>query len=82
MLNVEEKLKLLRINSFLGKAPLALLGEVAAAAAERHFDRAEFIYAKSDPARDFYVLVEGRVGHPEVQGEDEHIARRIANTPP
>ncbi len=80
MLTVEEKLRLLRINSFLGNAPLALLREAAAAAAERYFDRGQFVYAKCDPAQDLYLLVEGRITHPEVHTEEQHPAHRIATS--
>jgi ABC-type nitrate/sulfonate/bicarbonate transport system ATPase subunit/5,10-methylenetetrahydrofolate reductase len=67
MLIFDEKLKLLRISSFLGKASLDFLSETAAAAIEQSFKKGEFIYAKNDAATDFYVLIEGRVHHPEVQ---------------
>lgn len=67
MLTFEEKLKLVRINSFLGKGSLDLLSELAAAAVEHFFDTGEFIFSKHDPATEFYVLVDGRVGHPEIR---------------
>ncbi|MGH8728379.1 MAG: ATP-binding cassette domain-containing protein, partial [Burkholderiales bacterium] len=74
MLTFDEKLQLLRISSFLGRAPLALLFDVAAAAYEQSFDKGQFIYAKNDPAGDFYLLVQGRIGHPEVQAGNEELA--------
>src|SRR5688500_13495160 len=76
MLTFDERLKLLR-NSFLGNAPLSLLGEATKAATEHCFERGEFIYAKSDPSLDFYVLAEGRVSHPEVPAEERQAAHRI-----
>lgn len=80
MLTVEEKLKLLRLSSFLAKAPSAVLSKAAAAATERSYERGEFIYAKSDPADEFYILVDGKVGHPEVQAAEEQfsVAREVA----
>lgn len=74
MLAHEEKLWLLRINSFVGGAPRELLAAMAAHARERDFAKGEFIFAKGDPADDFFILVEGRIGHPEVQRSDEAYA--------
>lgn len=74
MLAHDEKLWLLRINSFTGGAPRELLETMAAHARERSFARGEFIFAKGDPPREFYILVEGRIGHPEVQRADEAYA--------
>lgn len=82
MLTFDEKLRLLRINSFLGKASSSFLCELAAAAREHSFDKNEFIFAKSDPAEDFYILVDGKVGHPEVQAGDDQflVAHRVTAT--
>lgn len=78
MLTLEEKLNLLRTSSFLGAAPSGLLSQLVAAAVQQSFEKGQFIYAKNDPARDFYILVEGRIGHPEVQaGEEGSLARRV-----
>jgi methylenetetrahydrofolate reductase (NADPH) len=80
MLAHDEKLWLLRINSFTGGAPRELLETMAAHARERSFARGEFIFAKGDPPGEFYILVEGRIGHPEVQRADEAypVARGIS----
>lgn len=43
--------------------------------------KGRFIYAKNDPARDFYLLVEGRIGHPEVQASDRDSLAYRADTP-
>lgn len=79
MLTFNEKLKLLRINSLLGTASITMLREIAAAAAEQSFEKGDFIFARGDAAADFYVLIDGRVGHPEVQADDEQfsIARQV-----
>jgi methylenetetrahydrofolate reductase (NADPH) len=72
MLSASDKLNLLRINSFVGGASSDLLAAAAALAIERSFDKDQLIYARGDAAKTFYVLVEGRVGHPEVEaGRDE-----------
>ena len=79
MLSRDEKLQILRLSSFLAKAPGKMLTEVAEAAREQTFERGEFIFAKNDPPEDFYVLVEGKVGHPEVQAAAEQfsVAREV-----
>jgi methylenetetrahydrofolate reductase (NADPH) len=74
MLAHDEKLWLLRINSFTGSAPRELLETIAAHARERSFAKGEFIFANGDSPDDFYILVEGRIGHPEVQRADEAYA--------
>lgn len=80
MLTYDEKLTLLRLSSFLGKAPLELLSEVAKAAIEQSYDKGAFIFAKNDPAKDFYILMDGKVGHPEVQAAEEQfsVSREVA----
>ena len=65
MLSAGDKLKLLRINSFVGEASLDFLSAVAAAAVELSFENGQLIYAKDDAATAFYVLADGKVGHPE-----------------
>lgn len=71
MLTLEDKLTLLRLNSFMSGAPLALLEAVAANADEEDFPKSAFIYARNDQADKFYILVNGQVGHPEVQAAEE-----------
>jgi len=71
MLTIDERVALLRSNPFLREAPPDFVGAIAGAAVERAYRRGDFIFAKSDPADDCYVLVEGRVGHPEVQAAEE-----------
>ncbi|MEO5740951.1 MAG: ATP-binding cassette domain-containing protein [Vicinamibacterales bacterium] len=71
MLSVDEKVMLLRLSSFLGKAPPKILRELAEKAEEHAYARGDFVYAKNDFATDFYVLVDGRIGHPEVQAAQE-----------
>ncbi|MEW5708809.1 MAG: ATP-binding cassette domain-containing protein [Pseudomonadota bacterium] len=80
MLTTEEKLKLLRLSSFLRKAPLEVLKEAAEVAVEQSFGKGQFIFAKNDPATDFYILVDGKVGHPEVQAAEEQfsVAREVS----
>ncbi len=73
MLSFDEKLKLLRVNSFLGDAPLALLAELAESTDEEAFGVGDFIFAASDPADKFYLLIDGVVGHPEIR---ENLVRR------
>ena len=74
MLSVEEKLTLLRLSSFLGKAPPKVLRELAEKAVERAYARGDFVYAKNDVATDFYILIDGRIGHPEVQAAQEQFS--------
>lgn len=80
MLTPEEKLKLLRLSSFLGRAPSDVLTQTAVTAVEQSFERGQFIFAKNDPATDFYILVDGKVGHPEVQAAEEQfsVAREVS----
>ena len=74
MFTNDEKLQVLRLSSFLAKAPAPMLAEIASAARERTFERGEFIFSKNDPPEDFYLLVEGKVGHPEVQAAEEQFS--------
>ena len=74
MLSFEERLTLLRLSSFLGKAPPATLNALAENAQERAYERGEFVFAKNDAAVDFYVLIDGRIGHPEVQAAQEQFS--------
>lgn len=80
MLDLDERLALFRSNPFLKDAPAGLLSEATATATELTFDRGEFIYAKNDTAEDFYLLIDGRIGHPEVQAAESQysIAREVA----
>lgn len=74
MLNHADKLRLLRLNSFLSGAQLDLLNAVADQADEQDFPKNSFIYSKKDPADKLYILVEGQVGHPEVQAAEEQFS--------
>ena len=77
MLTPDEKLKLLRINSFVGEAALDFLSATASAVIEQSFDKGQFIYTKGDSAQAFYVLVEGRVSHPEMPAGSDANSRKI-----
>ncbi len=72
--SVEEKIVALRRCSFLKEAPLKLLAASAEISFERSFERGDFIYAKGDRADRFYVLLDGKVGHPEVQAAEEQFS--------
>lgn len=74
MLTDAEKLTLLRLNSFLGGAQLTLLNSVAEHAREQDYPKNSFIFSKKDQADNFYILVEGQVGHPEVQAAEEQFS--------
>lgn len=74
MLDHAAKLKLLRLNSFLGAAPLDLLGIVAEHAREQDYPKNAFIYSRKDQADNFYILAEGQIGHPEVQAAEEQFS--------
>ena len=71
MLTLDQKTTLLRLNSFMSGAPPSLLTAVADHAAEEDYSKNAFIYARKDRADKFYILVEGQVGHPEVQAAEE-----------
>lgn len=75
-----ERVALLRTNAFFAEAPEEFVHKVARVAREQTYPRGSFIYAKNDPAEDFYVLVEGKVGHPEVQAAEAQysVAREAA----
>lgn len=74
MLTKDERLTRLKLNSFLSRAPANLLSELAEHAHERLFQANEFVFAKDDIAEDFYVLLDGRIRHPEVQNTDESLS--------
>ena len=74
MLDHAAKLKLLRLNSFLGNAPIDLLGVVAEHASEQDYVKNAIIYSRKDPADNFYILAEGQIGHPEVQAAEEQFS--------
>lgn len=80
MLTSTDKFKILRLNTFLSKAPSELLSSLANAATEDQFERGAFIYAKNDHAKHFHILIDGKVGHPEVQAAEEQfsIARDVS----
>lgn len=75
-----ERVALLRTNAFFADAPAEFVREVTRVAREQIYPRGSFIYAKNDPAEDCYVLVEGKVGHPEVQAAESQysVAREAA----
>ncbi|MEZ0238770.1 MAG: ATP-binding cassette domain-containing protein [Methylophilaceae bacterium] len=70
MMTGTDRVALLKTNSFFVNAPEFLLTQIAIMAREESFKRGAFIYAKNDPAENFYVLLEGKVGHPEVQAAE------------
>ena len=74
MLNAQQKIDILKQSSFLGRMPDAMLTEVAATAEEKQFERGHFIFAKNDAADNFYLLVDGKVGHPEVQAAQTELS--------
>ena len=77
-----EIVALLELNPFLREAPAEIRSELAARARVISFERGEFIYAKNDATEDFYILVDGRVGHPEVQAaEAQYSIAREASQP-
>jgi sulfonate transport system ATP-binding protein len=80
MFGVEDKLRLLQLCPSLRNAPLELLRDGAELAVEEIFEKGDFIYAKGDRAEYFYILVDGKVGHPEVQAAEEQfsIARDVS----
>lgn len=67
MLTPRERITLIQSNPFFQAASANLVLSMSMAAREANFDRGAFIYAKNDVAEDFYILIDGRVGHPEVQ---------------
>lgn len=74
MLTHAEKLKLLRLNSFLGSAPVDLLAVVAEHAREQDYAKGAFLYSRKDQADNFYILASGQIGHPEVQAAEEQFS--------
>lgn len=67
MMSDEDKLKVIRLSSFLAMAPASLLSTIARNAEVRSYERGDFIYSREDPADDVYVLVDGKIGYPEIQ---------------
>lgn len=82
MLTPRERVTLIQSNPFFQAAPADLVLSMSMAAREASFDRGAFIYAKNDAAEDFYILIDGRVGHPEVQAaQEQYSVAREAVTP-
>ncbi|MDO9216924.1 MAG: cyclic nucleotide-binding domain-containing protein, partial [Lacisediminimonas sp.] len=71
MMSTDEKLTLLRLNSFLGTADSDFLRPIAQESREQSFRANDFIFSREDKAGDFYILAQGRVGHPEVLSEND-----------
>lgn len=69
-----EKLRFLKLNSFLGGADEGLLMAIVEHASYVEFEKNTFIYSRKDRADNFYILVEGQVGHPEVQAAEEQFS--------
>jgi len=67
MMSDEDKLKVIRLSSFLAMAPASLLSAMARNAEVRSYERGDFIYSREDPADDVYILVDGKIGYPEIQ---------------
>ncbi|MGA0532571.1 ATP-binding cassette domain-containing protein [Hansschlegelia sp. KR7-227] len=70
----ENRLSVLRLNSFMSQAPRPMLDEISFYAREETFAPHDFIFAKGDQAADFYILMDGRVGHPEVRLNDHNLS--------
>ena len=70
MISGTDRVALLKTNPFFAEAPPNFINQVALVAREERFARGTFIYAKNDPAEDFYILVDGKIGHPEVQAAE------------
>ncbi|PZQ19272.1 MAG: hypothetical protein DI565_02540 [Ancylobacter novellus] len=70
----ENRLSVLRLNSFMSQAPRPMLDEISYYAREETFAAHDFIFAKGDQAADFYILIDGRVGHPEVRLNDDNLS--------
>lgn len=67
MMTDQDKLKIIRLSSFLSMAPANLLSAMARNAEVRSYERGDFIYSREDPADAVYVLVDGKIGYPEIQ---------------
>ena len=78
MLSLDDKLKLLRINSFVGESAAEFLSAVALLADERAFDKGRLVYTRDEPAGAFYLLIEGRVSHPELPADLDPNARQVS----
>lgn len=80
-LSYEQKLELLRISSLFVHVPVDLLAEIALHARERWFPQGTYVYVPRDEAKELYLLVDGRIGYPEVQVRDtSSIAARSVAT--
>jgi len=66
-LSAGERINLLRINSFLGVASPDFLCGIACAATEVSYRAGEFVFAKNEPATEFFVLIDGAIEHPEIR---------------
>lgn len=67
MMTDEDKLRVLRLSSFLSMAPASLLRAMVASAEVRAYERGEFVYSREDPAHAVYVLVDGKIAYAEIQ---------------
>lgn len=82
MTSGSDRLALLKTNPFFAEAPANFLNQVALIAREERFTRGTFIYAKNDPAEECYFLIDGKVGHPEVQAaESQYSVARETDRP-
>lgn len=66
-LSANERINLLRLNSFLGVASPDFLCGVADAATEWSYQAGEFVFAKNEAATGFFVLIDGAIEHPEIR---------------
>ncbi len=80
MLTLQERVELFRSNTFFQDAPPEVLAGAARIARECDFERGAFVYAKNDTPEDFYLLIDGRIGHPEVQAAEAQysVAREVS----
>lgn len=65
-LTIAERLAVLSSNPILSRIPPTALAAAAEQAEEKHFNAGDIIFTQGDPADFFYVLIAGRVEHPEV----------------
>lgn len=78
---IAERGKLLKNVALLSALPSDLLSEVAAHAEVRSLDSGAIVFRAGEQAVDFYILLSGRIQHPEVETAvaDAVVRREVTN---
>ena len=78
-MSVQDKLDILSSSPIFSRMPAVVINAAAVQAEELTYRTGDIIYLQGDPADRFYLLVDGRIEHPEVSTTyaDLSIAREV-----